>query len=693
MIPTKVQPQHRERPAYVYIRQSTLAQVRHHQESTERQYALREKALALDWPAEKIRILDRDLGLSGAQSTDREDFKTLVADVSMGRVGAIFALEASRLARSNVDWHRLIEICGLTQTLVIDEDGCYDPGDFNDALLLGLKATIAQAELHFIRARLQGGKLNKAKKGELRFPLPVGLCYDAEGQTVLDPDSEVQGAVQLVFRVFRETGSAYAVVQFFAKHGLRFPKRAYGGIWAGQLIWGRLSHARVLGLLKNPAYAGVYTFGRYQSHREISAGGEIRIQTKPVPRERWRVVLHDHHEGYLSRPEFERNQLRVARNRTNAETTVLSGPAREGLALLQGLLLCGRCGRRLSVRYKGNGGLYPMYECNHLRRDGRSTTACMMIRCDLLDAPVSERVLCVLQPAQIEVATEALRQLEERDRGVSRQWQMRIERAEYEVQLAERRYSEVDPANRLVASTLEKRWNDALLRLDELRAQLAEVQRKEAVTLSAEQRATVLSLAQDLPRLWNAPSTEPKDKKRILRLLIQDITVERTAEAKVTVLHIRWQGGATEDLHVTRPPSAADQVRYSEEIVERVRILARSMSDEQIAENLHRAGYRPTKGEAFNASMVCWIRYRHRIPAPPSRRPGELSVQELAERLGVRPGVIYYWIARGRLPARRQNDGSPYWIALQQGQEEELRSYVRSSTRIQNPRSKSQTLL
>lgn len=266
-------PQHQSKPAYIYIRQSTLAQVRHHQESTERQYALRDKALALGWPQTSIRILDRDLGQSGAQMTGREDFKTLVADVSMGHVGAVFALEVSRLARSNLDWHRLLELCALTGTLVIDADGCYDPGDFNDGLLLGLKGTMAQAELHFLRGRLQGGKLNKAQKGELRFPLPVGLCYDDEGHIVLDPDDEVRGAVQLAFRLFHETGSAYAVVKRFAEGGLRFPKRAYGGAWAGRLIWGRLRHERVIGLIKNPSYAGIYVFGRYQYRQRITPQG------------------------------------------------------------------------------------------------------------------------------------------------------------------------------------------------------------------------------------------------------------------------------------------------------------------------------------------------------------------------------------------------------------------------------------
>jgi DNA invertase Pin-like site-specific DNA recombinase len=259
----KITEHHRSKPAYVYVRQSTLAQVRHHQESTERQYALREKAQELGWSEPAIRILDRDLGMSGAQTTGRDDFKTLVAEVSMGQVGAVFALEASRLARSNLDWHRLLQLCALTETLVIDEDGCYDPADFNDGLLLGLKGAMAQAELHFLRARLLGGKLNKAKKGELRFPLPVGFRYDEENRIILDPDEEIRSAVGLVFRLFRETGTAFAVMQRFAQSALRFPKRSYGGAWDGKIIWGRLTHGRVLGILKNPSYAGRYVFGRY----------------------------------------------------------------------------------------------------------------------------------------------------------------------------------------------------------------------------------------------------------------------------------------------------------------------------------------------------------------------------------------------------------------------------------------------
>ena len=680
---SKVQSRHLEKPAYVYVRQSTMGQVRHHHESTERQYALRNRAVEMMWAPERIRILDQDLGRSGAQTTDREDFKTLVADVSLGRVGAIFALEASRLARSNLEWHRLIEICALTETLVIDEDGCYDPANFNDALLLGLKATIAHAELHVIRARLQGGKLHKARKGELRFPLPVGLCYADEGRIVLDPDQEVQGAVRLVFDVFRQTGSAYAVVHHFGRQRLRFPKRAYGGAWDGRLVWGRLSHNRVLGILKNPSYAGAYVFGRYRSTKEVSPEGGVCTRTRCVPLDAWPVRIENHHDGYVSWQEYERNQQLLADNRTNAEHMLLSGAAREGLALLQGLLLCGRCGRRLSVRYKGNGGIYPTYDCNARRREGVATTSCMSLRCDLLDTAVSGRVLTVLQPAELEVAEEALQQLEHRDTAMSAQWRMRLERAEYEAQLAQRRYEEVDPSNRLVAATLEQRWNDALVQLEEIRTQFADFQRREALVVTPEQRARVAALAHDFPRLWRAPTTKAKDKKRILRLLIKDITVERFGERKTAVLHVRWQGGACEDLEVTLPANIADRLRYPDEVVDRVRELAcERCSDEQVAAALNREGRRSAKGEVFNVSMVRWIRYKHRIPAPDFQRPGERSVRQVADELGVSRSVVYYWIDRGVLKARRRNNGSPYWITLDDDTRESLRTWVRNSSRI-----------
>ena len=685
---SKVQDHHLARPAYIYIRQSTPGQILHHQESTARQYALKDKAEQMQWAGATIQILDRDLGQSGQHATGREDFKRLVSDVSMGRVGAIFALEASRLARSDLDWHRLIEICSITNTLVVDEDGCYDPGDFNDALLLGLKATIAKAELHFIRARLLGGKLNKAKRGQLRFPLPVGFCYDEAGQVVLDPDQQVQGAVRLVFQLFHELGSAYGVVQHFAQKGLQFPKRAYGGAWNGKLIWGRLGHGRVISLLKNPSYAGLYSFGRFRSRKQIGADGEIHSKIERAPMDSWQVKLQDHHAGYITWEQFERNQTLLSKNRTNGEETLLSGPAREGLALLQGLLLCARCGRRVSVRYQGNGGIYPTYDCNRLRREGLSSKSCLNVRCDLLDVAVCRRVLELIKPAQLQIAAEAMRQLEQREAAVNKQWQMRIERATYEAELAERRYEEVDPANRLVASTLEKRWNEALVKVNELKAEHAGLLKTETLSVTAEQRERVMRLAEDFPRLWNAPTTKPKDKKRMLRLLIKDITVERIGEQRLVVLHVRWQGGACEDIQVALPPKAADAVRYPNETVQRVRELARDHSDDQLVQTLNQEGWRPTKGETFTVAIVRWIRYKHEIAAPVLKRPEEHTVKELAQRLKVSTHVVYYWLERGVIEGRRLNDGAPYWITLSPEKESELRARIRNSTKLRNRRNR-----
>lgn len=674
------------KPAYIYVRQSTLAQVRHNQESTERQYALQDKALALGWPQRSIRVLDRDLGMSGAQSAGREDFKTLVADVSMSQVGAVFALEVSRLARSNLDWHRLLELCALTHTLVIDADGCYDPADFNDGLLLGIKGTMAQAELHFLRGRLLGGKLNKAQKGELRFPLPVGFCHDDEGHVVVDPDDEVRGAVQRVFHLFKETGSAYAVVQRFAQDGLSFPKRAYGGAWAGKLIWGRLGHSRVLGLLKNPSYAGIYVFGRYQYAKSITPDGEVRKTMRAVPVPDWRVRLPEHHEGFITVEEFEQNQKHLAGNRTNGEGTVLSGTAREGLALLQGVLLCSSCGHALTVRYRGNGGIYPTYECNWKRREGLATKSCLSVRTDLLDDAITQEVLNALKPAELELALGALNELEQRDHDLMRQWNMRIERAAYECALAERRYDEVDPSNRLVAASLEQRWDKAMSNLEAVKADAALVQDQKARVVTPEQKAMILALARDLPRVWRAATTQSKDRKRMLRLLVRDITVEKLPEVRQVVLHVRWQGGACSDVSVKLRRPIAERLRYTPEIVNMVRDLSRDLTDTQVVQALNEQGLRSSRGLAFTQSMIKWIRYRYDVAPVCLRHPDELTVRQLAERLGVSIHFVHYAIQSGVISARRIDDRGPWWITITDQQEQQLHERVRTSGHLKNRR-------
>jgi hypothetical protein len=541
---------------------------------------------------------------------------------------------------------------------------------------------MAQAELHFLRGRLLGGKLNKAQKGELRHPLPVGFAYDDSNQIVRDPDAEVRGAVELALRVFLETGSAYAVVQRFAALGLRFPKRSYGGAWDGKLVWGRLTHSRVCGLIKNPCYAGTYTYGRYQYRREITAQGEVSKHIQRMAMSDWRVNLPAHHEGYISWEQFLANQERLAKNRTNAGAPILNGPAREGLALLQGLMLCGTCGRALTVRYRGNGGLYPIYVCCGQRRDARATRDCMSLRCDLLDAATATQALEALNPAELELALAAMQELEERDQAVLRQWQMRIERAEYEAALAERRYEEVDPAQRLVAATLERRWNDALLSLEELKKQYAEFERQKARVATPEQKAKVLALAQDLPRLWHAPTTQPRDRKRMLRLLIKDITAEKQHGARHAILHIRWQGGALSDVRVDLPPPRAEAIRYPQPMVARVRDLARSLTDQQIVAELNRLNELSATGRPHTLATIRWIRWKYQIPPPALKRAEETTVPELAEKVGVHPGIVYYWIKRGIISTRRLNGGSRVWITIDEPKLHELRDRVSRSTKL-----------
>jgi hypothetical protein len=485
-----------------------------------------------------------------------------------------------------------------------------------------------------------------------------------------------------VFRLFRETGSAFAVVQQFAKSTLRFPKRAYGGAWNGKLIWGYLTHGRVLNILKNPSYAGMYVFGRYQYRRQINSSGEVHKRMRPVPMADWRVSLQEHHEGYINWEEYLKNQEQLEKNRTNGGEMILSGPAREGLALLQGLLVCSHCGRGLTVRYTSHGGAYPCYLCNWLHRDGLASKSCMNFRCDLLDAAIAKEVLQTLQPAELELALAALEDLEARDHTMGRQWQMRLERAEYETTLAERRYQEVDPSQRLVAATLERRWNDALLHWEELKQQAAEFQRQQSRVATPEQKAKVLALAKDLPQLWHAPSTQAKDRKRMLRLLIKDITVEKSSVPKQLLVHIRWLGNACTDLTLQLPPNIADRMRYPAAVVERIRDMAHHLQDAEIADQLRQEGHTSITGKPYTATKIQWIRFRYRIPPPALKKPEELTVHQVAQAFGVSENVVYYWIQHAILKARKLNAGSPYWITLNEIDEQKLRVWVRNSSRI-----------
>jgi excisionase family DNA binding protein len=638
---TKIDRRHLDRVAVVYVRQSTLAQVREHTESTARQYALAEQAVALGWDPRLVAVIDADLGVSGRSTEGRDGFRGLVSRVCLGEVGAIFGLEISRLARSSADLSRLLELARLTDTLLIDGDGVYDLGDFNDRLLLGLKGTMSEAELHLLAGRLQGAKRAAAARGELRTPLPVGFLHDDQGATVIDPDEEVAAAVADVFTAFAATGSAYQVVAAFA--GRRFPLRAYGGVWAGQLRWGRLTHARVLGILANPCYAGAYVFGRYSCRRTVRPDGSIHSGITLLAMDQWPVLLRDHHPGYLSWEDYLANRAKIAGNRTHSGAR----PPREGHALCQGIIGCGSCGRPMSTRYHRDGS--GAYEC-HARKDQQATPTCRSVSARAVDDIVAERLLAALNPEEVALAFAAADEVTDRRARASRVAELAVERARYDADRAERAFHAAEPENRLVVRTLEARWETRLAALADAQAAL-EATRNTTPPLPA--RADLQALVGDLPRLWHAQTTSPRDRKRLLRTLIADITVlPETDRAKVRV-GIRWHTGATDEITTDRPLPPGPAARTPADAVELIRALGPTTSNTDLVTRLNAAGHRTGKDRQFDIDAVQWVRHVHKIPTPGPLAPGELSVAQAAQRLGISADAIYYWIKAGHLSARR----------------------------------------
>jgi len=456
--------------------------------------------------------------------------------------------------------------------------------------------------------------------------------------------------------------------------GLRFPRRSYGGAWDGKLVWGPLVHSRVTSILLNPSYAGVYVFGRYQSSKEVGPAGEVRVKSRRTPQDAWRVRIPDHHQGYIDWDRYLANGARLNANRTNLD--VLPGPAREGLCLLQGMLVCGCCGARVSVRYTGNGGVYPMYLCGSRRcRDGLKKSCNLNLPAGPIDTALSERLAGAITPMRIELALAALTTLEERDQAIGAQWRMRIDRARYNAELAERRYEAVDPANRLIAATLEQRWNEALQRLSDLKVELSAFEKQSMRAVTAEQKTQIMALAKDFPRLWSSPTTTSKDRKRILRLLVQDIIVSKGPEPKIVNLHIRWQGGENETIQVRLPENRADAMRYPTEFIDHVRTLALCHPDDKIAELVTAEGRQSSTGKPFTIDMIRWIRWKHRIPAP-KPAPGAFSVRNIAERYGVSPHVVYYWIERGVVTAQQRKENRPYEIMIDDATDHRLQDWV-----------------
>lgn len=631
----KVDADHLRRDAFLYVRQSSLRQVFENTESTKRQYALRERAVALGWPMERVHVIDSDLGLSGAQARDRDGFQSLVTEVALGHAGIVLGLEVSRLARNNADWHRLIELAAPSRTLILDEDGIYDPSHFNDRLLLGLKGTMSEAELHILKSRLQGGILNKARRGELEMPLPIGLVYDGAGRVVLDPDRQVQDAVRLLFEVFNDVGSACAVVRRLRAQEVLFPRRIRRGIGKGDLLWGPIDVSRVLQILHNPRYAGAFVYGRSR----IACNAQLRPVQRDVKQQDWKVLIRNAHAGYIDWSQFERNELRLRQNLGFAPGERGRMP-REGNALLQGRVLCGRCAARMRVHYEPlSGQLRAYYRCYEevVRRAGKP---CQAVHGPAVDAAVGALLLETVAPAAIEVALAVQDEIARRIEQAATRRQAQLQRTRYEAELARRRYAKVDPDNRLVADALEADWNQRLRELDTLQQQHERQQHEDEAQLDETARKRIVDLACDFPRIWDDARTTALERKRMLALLIEDVTL--VAGPSIAV-HVRWRGGRTQSFCVDKPRPIAQIRKTLPQVVALIDELLETSTDRQIAVKLNALGHRNWRGEAFTMKKVILVRYAYALKSrfERLRERGMLTGEEVAKHLGVSSTTVH----------------------------------------------------
>ena len=657
----KITDQHRRRRAVVYVRQSTAHQLERNHESRARQYALRERAVELGWPAASVAVVDGDLGRSGASAEERIGFKELVAEVGLGQVGLVLALEVSRLARSSADWHQLLDLCALTGTLIADQDGIYSPQDFNDRLLLGLKGTMSEAELHLIRARLDGGLRSKAERGELELALPVGLDRDDDGRIVLCADEQVRHAIGRVFCLWRRLGSARQVTAELLAEGQKLPRRTVG---QRRVRWARASYGAVHDFLTNPAYAGAFAFGRTRTEKRLVAGGRVRAKTVELPLEEWSVCIPDHHPGYVSWGEYLATRERLRANvRPRGEG---GGAAREGGALLQGLLRCGRCGRRMQVAYSGRDGRVPRYACVRGHVLHHTDSSCQSLGGLRLEKAIAGAFLEAVTPAGVRASGEAIGELERQHEERMRGQRLAVERAEFEVERARRQFDACEPEHRLVARTLEARLEQVLSALERERRELAELEQHHPEPLTDDERQTLARLARDLPRLWQAPTTTARDRKELLRALVREVIVTVQEEPRRAGVEIVWEGGARSELSVPLIRRGPEGKRTDEQTVELIRRLAAHHPDRQIAAILNKQGRRTGTGLAFNESRVKHVRQRAGIPAAPAPDPASelFTVEQAAQELSVSGPTIYRWLRAGLLPGEQTTPHAPWRIRL-----------------------------
>jgi DNA invertase Pin-like site-specific DNA recombinase len=640
----------------VYVRQSTMQQVEHHQESTRLQYALVERAVQFGWPRATVVVIDDDQGRSGDSIEGRPGFQRLVAEVGLGHVGLVLGVEMSRLARSCRDWHQLLEICAMFDTLLGDADGVYDANNFNDRLLLGLKGTMSEAELHILKARMLEGRMAKAQRGELGRPVPMGYVRRPSGEIALDPDEQAQATIRLVFDLYDRHRTIGKVLRYLATHDARLPVRALGGATKGELEWHRASRPSLYSMLVNPIYGGAYVYGLRPTDRRRQRPGHPGTGRRAPDLDNARVVLHDHVPAYISWQRYLENRAQLRLNAAKQR-----GPARAGAALLSGLLICGRCGLRMNSAYNHN-GRGPRYVCGNMKAI-YDEPFCQALAAPPLDALMSKLALEAVQPAALEVSLAVAADVEAERAALERHWQQRLERARYQAERARRQYDAVEPENRLVARTVERAWEEALAEQARLEAEHEVIMRERPLVPSAEELGAIRALAQDLPAVWRAETTTQEERQTIVRLLVERILVEVIGDTEQVRVECHWHGGGRTEHRIVRPVSSAKRLSTYAGLVARASELRSDGHDGgEIAAILNREGWRPAKRcDAFTGSMVRHLlrtaepgaplvsRVRHPAVA---REPDEWTIPELASRLGMPCSTIYSWVRRGRLRSR-----------------------------------------
>ena len=664
----KIRPDHLDRAAVVYVRQSSRQQVLEHSESTRLQYALAERAVALGWARSQVAVIDDDLGVSAATADSRRGFARLVAEVTMGRVGVVLGIEMSRLARTGRDWHQLLELCCLSGVLLADPDGVYDPGFYNDRLLLGLKGTMSEAELYLIRQRMLSGRLAKAERGELAIPLPIGYARRPSGEAVIDPDEQARHVVGLVFSAFRRLGTLNGVLRYLVDQQVQLPVRVHAGPSKGDLEWRRPTRETLQNMLHNPVYAGYYAYGRRQVEPRRKVPGRPSTGRVVKSSDEWLVLLPGRLPAYITPEEYGANAARMAANRQAAATP---GAPRDGSALLSGLLRCGRCGgHRMTVRYHDGSGAAHSYTCAFYKTNYGTGEGCQHIAGPALDSYITRKVLDAVAPAALEVSMAAAARAEDERATLDKLWRQRLERARYAAGRARRQYQLAEPENRLVTRQLEADWEAALAETTRLEADYQRFTEQQPATLSPAERAAIQALAADLPQVWNAPSTTQADRKELLRILIEDITVNVAGDSELVHVTITWAGGHQTSGQAVRPVARLDQLSYYPALLARVTELAEAgRSNRQIADLLNAEGLRPPKRTSrFNGGQVRTLVTRRGIRRPKGRpavllglAAGEWSVPGLAAELGMPTATIYNWIYRGWITARHA-PGTRNWI-------------------------------